>query len=259
MLAGAASLAIAAGVFTTWQARTLRPETATVVAGGKAQVIAPERRVLTDGSVVELQREAVVEIDYRDNLRHVRLTKGGAHFAVVKDARRPFVVETAGVGVRAVGTAFVVQLTSEAVEVLVTEGRVAVGEPEVLRATGNTTPAAGASVGANERVVVERASRNIPTAPAVVSEAEMRYRLAWRVPRLNFSGAPLDEIVGLFNAHARGDGPARLVLADESLKPLPLSGVLRADNVEALLSILESSYRLKSRRGGAGEIIIYRP
>jgi transmembrane sensor len=45
---------------------------------------------------------------------------------VTKDPVRPFIVMAAGVAVRAVGTAFNVKLDSTAVEVLVTEGMVAV-------------------------------------------------------------------------------------------------------------------------------------
>ena len=51
---------------------------------------------------------------------------GEAYFTVAKNPGRPFVVAAGGVGVRAVGTAFNVRLDSDAVEVLVTEGRVQV-------------------------------------------------------------------------------------------------------------------------------------
>jgi transmembrane sensor len=51
---------------------------------------------------------------------------GEAHFFVEKDPQRPFVVNAAGIDVRAVGTAFNVRIDPAAVEVLVTEGRVRV-------------------------------------------------------------------------------------------------------------------------------------
>jgi transmembrane sensor len=213
--------------------------------------------VLPDGSVVELGREATVEIDYRGDLRHVRLTHGTAHFEVMKDPQRPFVVDAAGVGVRAVGTAFAVELARDAVEVIVTEGRVAVSDTAAA-SEKPVTSAALASVGAHERVVIGLASRTIAE-PAAVGPEELRDRLAWRVPRLEFNGSPLGEVIALFNEHARGNGAVRLELAGDNLRALPLSGVLRADNVGALLNILESAYGLKSRAGADGRVLVYRP
>lgn len=257
VLAGTGALMITAGAFTAWRVEGLHPAPAEAVVAGKARVIAPARRALPDGSVVELQRETIVDFEYTSGLRRVRLARGAAHFEVVKDPQRPFVVEAGGFGVRAVGTAFAVQLTGNEVEVLVTEGRVAVDDAQPARA--NAAPVTGASLGASERMVVNIAARTIPAMPAPVPPDEMRDRLAWRVPRLEFDGAPLSEVVTLFNAHARGRETARVELADESLKALPLSGALRADNIGVLLSILESSYGLKSRRGSTGELILYRP
>jgi transmembrane sensor len=56
----------------------------------------------------------------------VVLERGEAHFQVAKNPARPFVVVARGVEIRAVGTAFSVGLESTRVEVLVTEGQVAV-------------------------------------------------------------------------------------------------------------------------------------
>lgn len=244
---GVCTLVVA--LFSVWHGAALRSP-AQRFSVATARVVAPERRALVDGSLIEAQRDTVLEISYRADVRHVRLHRGTAHFEVASDPQRPFIVEAAGVGVRAVGTAFVVQLAGDAVDVLVTEGRVAV--------TGAPSPGTPthASVGAGEHLLV---SPGLSVQPAAIREEEMRDRLAWRVPRLEFAGAPLSEVVTLFNAHASGRAVTRLALADSDLNPLPLSGVLRADNVAALLSILETSYGLKSRRGSDGELVIYRP
>lgn len=89
-----------------------------------------ERVLLADGSTLELNASSEVQVRFAAQERRVALLAGEAHFTVAPDAARPFVVEAGGVAVRAVGTAFNVRLAPEAVEVLVTEGRVAVGKME---------------------------------------------------------------------------------------------------------------------------------
>ena len=130
-----------------------------------------ERRVLDDGSVIELNRGARITVDFSPGLRRVRLERGEAHFVVAKDAARPFVVEAAGVTARAVGTAFNVRLAATDVEIIVAEGRVAVGS--------------------------ESAAADVSPAPTVVvttaSAEEIARALAWQAPLLRLGGATLAE------------------------------------------------------------------
>lgn len=79
---------------------------------------------LPDGSHVELKPDSEIVEQFAPRERRVRLVRGEAHFAVTKNHGRPFIVETNGVMVRAIGTAFNVRLGAMAVEILVTEGKV---------------------------------------------------------------------------------------------------------------------------------------
>jgi transmembrane sensor len=228
-----------------------------------ALVLEPQRQRLPDGSSLQLRGDATVTVDFGNELRRVVLHRGEAHFEVAKDATRPFLVEASGFGVRALGTAFSVLVSDHVVDVLVTEGRVAVAEAGALTpAAGTTEAAAGepgrALVDAGQRLVIEVAARIVPQALPVPDD-EARNRLAWRVPRFDFTAAPLAEVVALFNQYARGAEPVLITLSDPTLGNLPLSGVLRADNVNVLLHILETSYGLNARRGEAGQVILYRP
>ena len=215
-----------------------------------AQVSQPGRQSLPDGSVVELRDNATISFEFTPELRRVRLDRGEAHFDVAKNPARPFVVVAGHIDVRAIGTAFTVQHGVESVEVLVTEGRVAVAP---TASTGT-----GAFVGAGQRVVVGQAVDGVPPPVTEVPESEMRERLGWRVPLLTFDGAPLGEVVALFNRHATGMAPVRLVLGEEALGRLPLSGALRADNVGVLLAILDVSYGLAAERGADGVLTLRR-
>ena len=80
---------------------------------------------LVDGSVIQLNTDSQIQVNYLGNQRNIVLTAGEAHFDVAKDPQRPFVVSAGEGMVRAVGTAFSVRLDQQAVKVIVTEGKVA--------------------------------------------------------------------------------------------------------------------------------------
>ncbi len=199
-------------------------------------VSAPVRRELPDGSVVELRPGADIAVEFSPAMRRVVLQAGEAHFTVVKNSARPFVVAFGGVEVRAVGTAFSVRAGVRAVDVLVTEGRVAVGHA-----------AEHALVSAGEHAVVTLAAPTATSAiqVATVAASEQGQRLAWRVPKLDFSGTPLAEVIAQFNLHARltGSTTPRLKLAP-GLERLQVSGTLRADDVTSLLLLLKNEFAI---------------
>lgn len=226
----------------------------------KSVVSAPARQTLPDGSRVELKGGAEIAVEFAAGdagARSVVLKRGEAHFTVAKDPQRPFIVMAGGVEVRAIGTAFAVERGARQVEVLVTEGRVAVAQPDAKTEAAEPL----ARVGAGNRAVVslDAAEKENRARVEAVTPAQLHQRLAWRVPRLEFNGTPLGEVVALFNEHAapqpNGVVP-RLVLADAELKVLPLSGTLRADNLSVLLRILETSYGIAVEMRDDGEVVV---
>ena len=212
-------------------------------------VVAPETRTLADGSIVELRPGAEIWVEYGPSSRRVVLRAGEVHFQVTKDAARPFVVVASGVEVRAVGTAFSVDLGKRAVDVLVTEGRVAVTSPP---ATVEATPAvAMVDAGQGTTVPLEVAGA---AAVRSVPSGERRERLNWRVPLLEFSSTPLAEAIPMFNRHGR----RRLVL-DPTLGRLQLSGTLRADDTDSLFILLRNEFGIIAAPGSAGHTELRRP
>lgn len=257
---------IMAGLLWNFDAVGRKPGTAAndremIVAAGAA-VIEPERRVLPDGSIIELKGNADVRVDFAGMARRVTLVSGEAHFQVAKDTRRPFVVQAGGVEVRAVGTAFSVQLERQQVEVLVTEGRVAVertaGEIPDSRASQRVTdsPAPLAVLDAGRRVLVERAAQDGSGSPVVseLTASEIDAHLAWRVPRLDFTRTPLSEAVPLINRHSR----VKLILGDSAVGDVRLSGILQADNLETLLRLLEAEHGVTAEWRGTSEVVLRR-
>ncbi len=223
-------------------------------AGGEAGT---EVRRLADGSVVALRAGAVIEVDFQEALRRVRLVRGEALFSVQSEAARPFVVETDGVDVRAVGTEFSVARQGGFVTVLVVEGRVAVSS-----LPGGSDPAAtrGADVllaGPGERVQLPAgadpagAGARPPAAPPPpvvvrVPAAEWQVALAWRGQRLEFSDTPLAEAVRQLNRGRR----VPLVLADPRLNQRAVTGVIWSDGSDEPVRLLEAGFGLIAQPAG---------
>jgi len=252
-LGGMAAL-VAMGCF--WKTKLGSP--VETLAAPHTAITLPARQVLPDGSVVELKHGARISLAFTDALRRVTLLSGTAYFEVAKNRLRPFMVDADGIHVQAVGTAFAVQLGQSAVDVLVTEGRVAVDQPQ----PGSDSSAHGADtplqhhhlfVDAGCAVAIPNASTaDRSMAVRAMPESERDERLDWREPRLGFSGTPLAEVVAVMNQHNR----VHFVIADPSLEQLRLSGVLRADKVDALVQLLESDFGVSAEYRSDSEIVL---
>ena len=258
-LTAAAAIILTAGIGGYVIQRRVQESASSVT--GPAIVSQPERRVLDDGSNVELNAGAKISLRFTETERRVWLEEGDAHFGVTRDPARPFIVVAGEIEFRAVGTAFSVQRTSNAVELLVTEGSVAVEKPRagvLAESNGGSQPArppaALAIVDAGAHMVVPFAPDAAAPKVEPLAAAEIRERTAWRVPLLELSGTELGEAVPIFCQH-RG---IQVVLADPELARVRLSGVLRADNVETLLSLLEESNGVRVERRSATEIMLHR-
>lgn len=229
-----------------------------------ATVTSPRRQLLADGSTVEFKDGAEITHDFSGPYRRVTLLRGEAHFQVAKDAGRPFVVSAHGVEVRAVGTAFSVQMDAAVVEVVVTEGRVAVDTPRPPVATvGVPVDAAprpepaGALLDAGHRASI-RVGEVAPEI-SLLAPPELSKRLSWRVPQLEFSRTRLGEIVALVNQHGGERGRKRIVIdpAFADLTEVKLSGFLAADNTMGLVRLLETNFAVEAAEG-ADEIVLRR-
>jgi len=242
-VAGCTVLALAAGGF--WFPN--REGAAPAVASSTAAVLRPEWRRLADGSAVELKPGAEIDFDDQGPVRRVALHRGEAHFEVRK-SDRPFIVEAGGVKVRAVGTAFAVQLGAAEVEIVVTEGRVQVARAETASPGPDGTPPSVPDLAAGHRAVLGR--REGPAHVDELTPAQLASRLAWRVPSLEFSRTPLDEVVALMNRYGADRSGVRFVIGDPALHRVSLSGFLRADNSDGLVRLLESQFGVRADRSG---------
>ena len=250
---GVASLVLLVGAGLGWQA--LRPPSdPPSPAVVSAAILLPSIQALPDGSVAELRDGAEIAVEFTDAQRRVVLRRGEAYFKVAKNPARPFVVAAGGVEVRAVGTAFSVDFGTSAVDVVVTEGKVAValaprGAVAADTARPNPEPLL---IGAGHAATVATSSHPAEPDRRPVTDADLQSRLAWRSPRLEFSGTPLIEAVALLNRHNR----VQFTIEDPALARTRVSGIFGALNTDAFVRLLESSFDVQSERRGADEIVL---
>jgi transmembrane sensor len=198
------------------------------------------RIVLEDGSVIDLNTNSDVRVRLRSDRREVRLLRGEGRFQVAHDRQRPFTVAAADTAVRAVGTAFSVRLRESArVDVLVTEGKVAVASPSLTDAP--PLIAGDAAVVLRDRVSVSRVD------PQVLAR-----RLSWTTGRLEFRGETLGEAVEEFNRYNR----RQIRLSNASLSSLRVGGSFSATDPESFAGALASAFRLRVALDKANEIVL---
>lgn len=213
-----------------------------------------ERRLLEDGSQVDLNTNARIEIVYTTDRREVTLLSGEALFRVEKDPRRPFIVRSGALEVRAVGTAFAVQRTGANATVLVTEGRVGVVHPSDNNNKENDASSfAPVLLDAGNLLVISATGQNTITgSPQAVSSEAINRRLAWTRPRLLLDETALSEAISALN----DENHTHIQIADEALAELRLTGTFFADDPEGFVRLLESNYRIAVERLDRGAVML---
>lgn len=203
--------------------------------------------VLPDGSVVELNTNSSMRVDYDSDEREIRLLRGEGFFEVASDSVRPFVVYAANGRVEAVGTAFTVYLKDSDVQVTVTEGQVdlaVVGPPKPdtsadNRAGGNASQTLG-RLSAGQSTTIS----NSIGAVHGIEQRELVRKLAWRQGMLMFSGEPLEEVVSEISRYT----DIRIRIADPAVRELRIGGRFKVGEVDAMFEVLESSFGIRVTR-----------
>jgi transmembrane sensor len=106
---------------------------------------------------------------------------------------------------------------------------------------------------AGKSVAVALAPSAVPQV-VTVSEAEVAQRLAWQPRLLDFTDAPLADIVAAFNHH----NPVKLSFGDETLRAMRLSAAFRSDNVEGFVRLMESDFGLHAEWRADHRIVLHR-
>lgn len=222
----------------SWQAiRFFTDETVYTTAVGEQRSIR-----LTDGSVVHLNTQSRLEVEYSNHARALRLLSGEAFFNVARDAHRPFSVDAGKTRIQALGTQFNVYRRSQEVTVAVLEGAVQLTETAAAKQPPQTifeiSPIA-IKLDAGERANVSADGRINKQARPDIADA-----VAWRERRLVFRSQRLEDIAREFGRY----GSKRIRVEGELARDKRLTASFASDDPESLVLFLEKLGELTVQR-----------
>ncbi len=229
--------------------------------------------LLSDGTLLDLNTDSEIEVDYSLGRRKVRLLKGEAFFEVSHDINRPFIVYAGETSVRAVGTAFVVRLMSEKFEVTVTEGKIEISQTSLNEKTVNDKEnyLAGSQLGRNqlvskqeksiyleagEKVVYNKSYQNLLQEKLIetMSKGEIKRMLSWQDGLFEFSDTPLVEVIRDLSRYTS----MKIEISDPKLRELKFGGLFRTNELQALFDALETTFDVVIERNNDNHVIISR-
>ncbi len=232
---------------------------------------------LADGSVVLLNTNSQINVNYNNEYRNIRLLQGEVHFTVAKGAARPFRVYAGNGRVQAVGTAFSVYLKDNTIDVTVTEGKVVlalVNRPGTSRMSQlGTLLGTDQSSGSNAIVDSEfvetlgtiKAGESatlrsfldadiVSTINAIetVAAQEMAKRLSWREGILTFAGDPLEDVVAEISRYTT----VSIEITDPVVKAMRIGGRFPIGETDAMFDALEANFGLRVTRLSHDRVLV---
>ncbi|QHC99677.1 sugar ABC transporter substrate-binding protein [Pseudomonas sp. S04] len=191
---------------------------------------------LADQSVITLDADSAIAVDFSRGERHVEVRRGAAFFSV-SHTGEPFVVDANQGEARVLGTQFEVRLQPMGAQVSVLSGRVGV------------TPGKGAEqqvLGADQQVAYSAGQAR------ALQAIDAQAQLAWRQGWLNYYKAPLADVV----QDLRRYYPGRIVLLNDELGTRRISGSFPSHDPQAVLASLQGL--LGFEQNHLGSLIILR-
>ena len=192
-------------------------------------------RRLADHSVLHLNTDSAVTVQYGSTERLITLTSGEASFEVAHEPDRAFRVFAGSAQVVAVGTRFEVRLEHDATVVTVIEGRVAVG-PSWMSAKRSTNaaqlePTRFVELGADQQLRLTAGEW-----PPVLVAVDSQRATAWLHRQISFDHEPLEKVAAEYNRYASKP----IKIATPALRTLQISGVVATDDPEEFIAFLRS-------------------
>ena len=193
--------------------------------------------VLSDGSVVSLNTNSAIAVNFTDAARNIDLRKGEALFDVAKNRHRPFIVSAGDTRVRAVGTSFMVSLLPEKpIQVLVREGVV-----ELRR--DDTPKALPVRASANIQAI---ASPGAPIVTVAMPEGRLVRDLAWQRGNIALDNQTLSSAANEFARYSEVR-----ILVDPAVSNRTVTGLFASNDpvgfAKAVASVLGLHTEVKGR------------
>lgn len=242
--------AVALGAFTWRSFNGSARSSPAAAANDRAQyATASDQRsavTLSDGTHVSMNLNTVLDADLTGAERRVRLDRGQAFFDVARDERRPFIVMAGDREIRALGTKFDVRLESGRVEVVLVEGKVRVDRNDASILQQLAKRAAAVELTPGQRLVAAKGS-----SPAVTPTNAAQVT-SWREGWVVFEDETLEGAIAELNRYSK----TPIVVPDEAVKNMRLSGVFRIGEPERFASTIQELLPIAVERGQGGETVL---
>lgn len=210
---------------------------------------------LMDGTVMKLNTNSLVEVEFGSELRAVTLLRGEASFKVATDPSKPFVVRGGNGMAWAVGTQFNVRLLNDAVDVTVIEGKV-----RVTTGPGNSATHAVSPLNEVEQAhqVLLQAGESVRydqdiDKREVHEPADIEQKLAWQRGSLIFNGESLQEAVAEISRYTS----LQLLIIDPEINDVPIGGHFKTDDIEGLLASLAINFDIRVDQVSPDQVHLY--
>jgi len=197
---------------------------------------------LEDGSLIVLDTQSSLRVDYSDGARDIELLAGQAHFEVARDSHRPFRVHTPTAEIVAVGTKFDVAILPTRTQVTLIEGKVNVRS---LRTQSDDV----ATLVPGEQVQVTEQGQLLDQ-PAV----KLENVTAWQRGTLVLDDVPVAEALAQMNRYS----VTQIVISGPGVASKRVSGVFKVGDVETEALALQRYFGLREIAHSEREIVLQR-
>ncbi len=218
-----------------------------------------EQRTVTlvDGSRLSLNTNSRVLVDYTPLERRIILDFGEVFFEIEKDLQRLLTVTARGRVLTVLGTSFSVLVAGNDVKVVVVEGVVAVSKEEkrfpliasdslsAQGTPGESAPARPEDMPGPNDVIMRAGTiatfRDGYEQVAQAGTEDIERSQSWRSGVVRFDEEPLYAVVGELNRYS----PTKILIEDDAIVNLPISGIFRLERVDLILDALEDVLPVK--------------
>jgi len=213
---------------------------------------------LPDNSKIVLNTNSFVQVKYTQSARIIELQRGEIHIDVAHDTSRPLSVIAGGKVIQAVGTAFNVEVQSELVELIVTDGKVLVAQKnnpstyDDIDEMAKKLPNSAMAISKGEKVELDLTGL-AQEKVTKVDVVDIATSLSWRQGNLIFRGESLAETMAEISRYT----DIEFEISDnQQLKQVQVAGMFKTGDVTGLLDVLTTNFNISYKKIGKNKIIL---
>lgn len=211
--------------------------------------------LLQDNTEIKLNTNSVVSVTYTDKQRLIELNKGEVYVDVAHNKELPLSVYADGNIIQAVGTAFNVEMYGNEIEVIVTDGKVLVGNQEQI--DGSLLETANVKLSPKSFVITKGQKVQLLESlntPKLVRDSgqDMIPELAWQKGQLIFEGESLIEAMQEVSRYTQ----LQFEFSHEELQETEIAGLFKTNDIDGLLKALEYNFDIVSEETSEGVMLL---